>query len=50
MSKLIRRQLQRNETPLLHVMHDNTVAHELYQRMGFRDYSEPVVRVISRNH
>jgi GNAT superfamily N-acetyltransferase len=48
MNKLIRRQMQRNETPFLHVMRDNTLAHNLYQRMGFRDYRETVVRVISR--
>jgi len=50
MTKLIRRQMQRNETPFLHVMRDNTLAHNLYQRIGFRDYRETVVRVISRNH
>jgi GNAT superfamily N-acetyltransferase len=48
MFKLIRRQLQRNEIPFLHVMRDNASAHRLYQRMGFRDYRETVVRVISR--
>ncbi len=37
----------RNETPFLHVMSANKTAHELYRRMGFRDYGEPVVRVIS---
>jgi GNAT superfamily N-acetyltransferase len=49
MSKLIRRQMQRNEFPFLHVMSANTGAHGLYQRMGFRDYRESVVRVISRS-
>ena len=48
MQKLIRRQLQRGETPFLHVMHDNDGAHRLYLRMGFRDFSELVVRVIAR--
>lgn len=47
MLKLIRRQLQRGETPFLHVMHDNVHAHRFYQRLGFRDYCEPVVRVVS---
>ncbi len=47
MMKLIFRQLQRNKTPLLHVMHDNTNARQLYERMGFRNYHELVVRVIS---
>ncbi|MDM0030835.1 GNAT family N-acetyltransferase [Variovorax sp. J22P271] len=46
-AKLIRRQLQRGETPFLHVMRDNQGAHGLYQRMGFRDHREVVVRVIS---
>jgi ribosomal protein S18 acetylase RimI-like enzyme len=48
MLKLIRRQMLRNETPFLHVMSDNSRAHELYQRMGFRLYRESVVRVVSR--
>ena len=47
MIKLIRRQLQRNETPFLHVMRDNRGAHRLYERMGFRDDCETMVRVIS---
>ncbi|MDM0028476.1 GNAT family N-acetyltransferase [Variovorax saccharolyticus] len=46
-AKLIRRQLQRGETPFLHVMRDNEGAHALYARMGFRDHREVVVRVIS---
>ena len=48
MLALIRRQMQRGETPFLHVMWDNTTAHGLYQRMGFEDYREVPVRVISR--
>jgi predicted GNAT family acetyltransferase len=48
MARLIVRQLQRGETPFLHVMRDNTGAHRLYERMGFRDYVETPVRVISR--
>lgn len=47
MVKLIRRQMQRQETPFLHVMHDNINARRLYERMGFRNYRETVVRVIS---
>ena len=47
MIKLVRRQMQRNETPFLHVMRENGSARELYKRMGFRDYRESVVRVIS---
>ena len=45
--KLIRRQIQRNETPFLHVMHDNIGARRLYERMGFRNYRETVVRVVT---
>jgi ribosomal protein S18 acetylase RimI-like enzyme len=47
MNKLIRRQMQRGETPFLQVMRDNTSAHRLYERMGFRNYLESPVRVIS---
>lgn len=46
MTHLIRRQMQRGETPFLHVMRDNDSAHQLYRRMGFRDNRESVVRVI----
>jgi ribosomal protein S18 acetylase RimI-like enzyme len=46
-AKLVRRQMQRDETPFLHVMRDNRGAHGLYQRMGFRDYLESMVRVVS---
>ncbi|HTN50384.1 MAG TPA: GNAT family N-acetyltransferase [Burkholderiaceae bacterium] len=49
MLKLVRRQLLRNETPFLHVMSANTGARGLYERMGFRNYRESVVRVISRH-
>lgn len=48
MLKLIARQMQRSETPFLHVMSDNTVAHGLYERMGFSDHQEVVVRVVTR--
>ena len=47
--KLIRRQLQRGETPFLHVMADNTAARGLYRDMGFVDYCETTLRVISRS-
>ncbi len=48
MYKLIGLQLARGETPFLHVMHDNSNAHQLYVKMGFRDYRTSVVRVIAR--
>ena len=47
MLKLVRRQMQRGEVPFLHVMRDNAGAHRLYRKMGFRDYRETVVRVVS---
>jgi ribosomal protein S18 acetylase RimI-like enzyme len=47
MTKLIARQQQRHETPFLHVMRDNGNAHRFYERMGFRDYHETIIRVIS---
>jgi GNAT superfamily N-acetyltransferase len=47
MAKLVRRQMHRKETPFLHVMSENTNARRFYERMGFRDYRESVVRVIS---
>lgn len=49
MKKLIRRQMQRKETPFLYVMRANEAARDLYKRMGFRDYRETVVRVVSRD-
>jgi ribosomal protein S18 acetylase RimI-like enzyme len=48
MRTLVRRQMRRGETPFLHVMRHNDGAHRLYERMGFRDYRETVVRVITR--
>ena len=46
--KLVQRQVKRGQTPFLHVMHANTAARSLYGKMGFRNYTETVVRVISR--
>jgi ribosomal protein S18 acetylase RimI-like enzyme len=48
MQLLLRRGLQRGETPFLHVMRDNHPARALYQRMGFLDHQELTVRVLSR--
>ena len=46
-NKLILRQLGRGKTPFLHVMSANATARTLYEKMGFRNYRETVVRVIS---
>lgn len=45
--RLVRLQLQRGETPFLHVMHANAGARRIYERMGFRHYRELAVRVVS---
>ena len=47
-AKLVRRELERREIPFLHVMRENSRARALYERMGFRNYRESVVRVITR--
>jgi ribosomal protein S18 acetylase RimI-like enzyme len=47
MLKLVRHQLARGETPFLHAMSANRRAHDLYLGMGFRDWCETVVRVVS---
>lgn len=46
--KVVRRQLQRGETPFLHVMAGNTGAVKLYEKMGFRVWREGPVRVVTR--
>jgi GNAT superfamily N-acetyltransferase len=46
--KLLRRQMLRGEQPFLHVMSGNTGARRLYERMGFANHAESVVRVVSR--
>jgi len=46
--KLVRRQMQRGKTPFLHVMSHNTSARALYEKLGFRNYLETVVRVVTR--
>jgi len=46
--KLVHRQMQRGKTPFLHVMSHNTPARALYAKMGFRDYRETLVRVITK--
>lgn len=49
MQILLRREMRRGETPFLHVMRDNDSAHRIYQRMGFRDRQEQIVRVLARS-
>jgi GNAT superfamily N-acetyltransferase len=46
--KLVRRQMQRGKTSFLHVMGHNTAARGLYEKMGFRNYLETTVRVVTR--
>jgi len=47
-SKIVRLQMLRGQLPFLHVISSNENAHALYERMGFRDYKETVVRVVER--
>jgi ribosomal protein S18 acetylase RimI-like enzyme len=47
--KLVRRQMQRGKTPFLHVMSHNAPARALYEKMGFRNHRETVVRVVTRS-
>ncbi len=47
--KLVHRQIRRGKTPFLHVLSHNAAARALYAKMGFRDYLETLVRVITRN-
>ena len=48
MLHLVRREMQRGETPFLHVMSSNASAHALYLRMGFVDCLEMPIRVVAR--
>jgi GNAT superfamily N-acetyltransferase len=48
MLKLVRLQMQRGLTPFLHVMRSNANARALYERLGFRNHREVVVRVVTR--
>ncbi len=46
--KLVLRQMQRGKRPFLHVISQNTAARALYEKLGFRNYRETVVRVLTR--
>ena len=46
--KIVRLQMQRGQLPFLHVISSNTTAHALYEKLGFRDYKETVVRVVEK--
>ncbi|HEX8956535.1 MAG TPA: GNAT family N-acetyltransferase [Burkholderiaceae bacterium] len=46
MAKVIAQAVRRGETPFLHVMCHNEVAHRLYLKMGFRDYAVSVSNVV----
>jgi predicted GNAT family acetyltransferase len=46
--KLVLRQLQRGKRPFLHVLIHNTPARALYEKLGFHNYRETVVRVLTR--
>lgn len=45
---MVRRQLERGETPFLHVMPENARAKSLYERIGFEVEREVPLRVVSR--
>ena len=46
--KLVRLQMQRGKTSFLHVMSHNISARGLYEKLGYRNYLETSVRVITR--
>ena len=46
--KLVRRQMERGKTSFLHVLSHNAGARALYEKMGYRNYLETTVRVITR--
>jgi ribosomal protein S18 acetylase RimI-like enzyme len=46
--KLVRRQMQRGKRPFLHVISHNSSARALYEKLGFRNYRETVIRVVAR--
>ena len=46
--KLVHREMARGLTPYLHVIGHNAVARALYEKMGFRNYLETTVRIVTR--
>jgi ribosomal protein S18 acetylase RimI-like enzyme len=46
--KLVRLQMQRGMTSFLHVLSQNTAARSLYEKMGYQNYLETTVRVVTR--
>jgi GNAT superfamily N-acetyltransferase len=46
--KLVRLQMKRSKTSFLHVVSSNDRARGLYEKMGYRNYRETTVRVITR--
>jgi GNAT superfamily N-acetyltransferase len=46
--KLVRRQMERGKTSFLHVISTNHAARGLYEKMGYRNYRETTVRIITR--
>lgn len=48
MTRLLRLELERGQTPFLHVMSHNEGARHLYRKLGFVDYHETPVRLMTR--
>ena len=46
--RLVRLELQRGETPFLHVMQDNGHARRIYERMGFCHHQQVALQIVSR--
>ena len=46
--EVVRRMLQRGETPFLHAMSGNDAARRIYRQLGFREVLETPIRIIRR--